>query len=226
MTNKNMPSETIERYLRQELSAKELSDFTFQMVMNPSLRKEVEANRTVFKTLQTTPAAAGTSTANSNNNKRIILAIAGALLLAIAAFVYFQKAAPTGNTIPPAELILPEHPPANVPIAQAFTPNQFIEDAMLTRDLPQGKFNLLVDGKMLRFSGISLTKNKEAIVTIYNNQQADFVEERFVFAKKIATDSRGIIDIAIENPLTPGLYYFDYAIDGSSVYLGKFEINN
>ena len=46
----NTSRDIIERYLRQELSPQELSDFTFQLVMNPSLRQEVEATRQVFKT--------------------------------------------------------------------------------------------------------------------------------------------------------------------------------
>ena len=47
--------ESIERYLRDEMNEEELRNFTFQMVMNPDLRKEIEEVRTIFKTFRTQP---------------------------------------------------------------------------------------------------------------------------------------------------------------------------
>ena len=226
---KNISNETIERYLRNELSAGELSDFTFQMVMNPALRKEVEATRTLFKTLQTAaPPSSLTSAPPSGGYGLITVAIAGILLLAIAAFFVFRNSDAAENFVPPTELIQPAEMPANVPIAEAFIRNEFIENAMDMRDLETGKrvarFAVTAEGNALHFSGNFIGKIKEAKATIWNNQKADFVEERFVFAKKMDIPTDGKVDFKVKNTLAQGVYYFEIRIDGKVGQVGRFEV--
>ena len=222
----NVSNETIERYLRNELSAGELSDFTFQMVMNPTLRKEVEATRTLFKTLQTAAAPSSLTSAPPSGGYRLItVAIAGILLLAIAAFFVFRN---SGSFVPPTELIRPAEMPANVPIAEAFIRNEFIENAMDMRDLEIGKriadFKVIAEGSVLHFSGHFVGQIRESKITIWNNQKADFVEERFVFAKKMDIPENGWIDFKIKNTLSQGVYYFEIRIDGRTGKVGRFEV--
>lgn len=226
---KNISNETIERYLRNELSAGELSDFTFQMVMNPALRKEVEATRTLFKTLQTTAAPSSiTSAPSSGGHQLTIAAVVGLLALAIAAFFIFRNNDAADNFVPPTELIQPAETPANVPIAEAFIRNEFIENAMDMRDLEMGKrvaeFKVNAEGNALRFSGNFIGKIKEAKATIWNNQKADFVENRFVFAKKMEIPTDGKVDFKIKNTLSPGVYYFEVRIDRMVGKVGRFEV--
>lgn len=222
---KNISNEAIERYLRNELSAGELSDFTFQMVMNPALRKEVEATRTLFKTLQTAaPPSSLTSAPPSGGYRLITVAIAGILLLAIAAFFVFRNSDAAENFVPPTELIQPAEMPANVPIAEAFIRNEFIENAMDTRDLGASEFKVVVVNEALHFSGNFIEQVKESKITIWNNQKADFVEERFVFAKKMEIPADGKVDFKIKNTLSPGVYYFEIRIDGKVGKVGRFEV--
>lgn len=227
MTNKNMPQETIERYLRNELSANELSDFTFKMVMNPTIRKEVEATRIAFKTLQTTAAPTVTSASSTGGKKLIVLAIAGILLLSIAAFFFLQKSETIEQSTPPVELIMPTKYPANVPIAQAYIRNEFIENNMgETRGMGKrvANFEITADTKTVNFSGQFIGDIQEAQVTIWNNQKKDFVEERFVFAKKIDLPADGKVDFDVNYSLEKGLYYFVVTIDEETGKIWRFEV--
>jgi len=222
-----MPKETIERYLRNELSAGELSDFTFKMVMNPALRKEVEATRIIFKTLQTTVAPTVTSASPTGGSKLIMLAIAGILLLSIAAFFFFQKDDTPEQSTPPMELIVPKKMPANVPIAQAYIRNEFIENNIgETRGMGKrvANFEVTADEKTVNFSGQFVGDIQEAQVTIWNNQKKDFVEERFVFAKKIDLTTDGKIDFNVNYSLAKGLYYFVVTIDEETGKIWHFEV--
>lgn len=227
MANKIIPKETIERYLRNELSASELSDFTFQMVMNPSIRKEVEATRIIFKTLQTT-AAPTTSAPPSSGTKLMILAVASILILAIAGFFFFQKSVSTKNSTPDIELILPTEAPSNIPIAEAYIRNEFIETAIDLRDISVGKkvanFEVTSDGKMVNFSGLFVGNIQDAKVTVWNNQKRDFVEERFIFAKKVDLTEGERINFTINQSLAKGLYYFVVDIDDEVGKVGRFEV--
>ncbi|MFT4758506.1 MAG: hypothetical protein ACI9XO_000095 [Paraglaciecola sp.] len=225
----NISKETIEQYLRNELSAGELSDFTFQMVMNLALRKEVEATRTLFKTLQTTAVPGSiTSIPSSGGYKLTIGVIAGLLLLAIAAFFFFQNRDSVDNFIPPTELIQPYEMPANVPIAEAFIRNEFIENSMDMRDLETGKrvadFKVVANKKALDFSGNFIGEIQRAKMTIWNNQKVDFVEERFVFAKEMVILENGIVDFKVKNMLASGVYYFEIRMNGKLGKVGRFEV--
>ena len=224
----NIPNETIERYLRNELSAGELSDFTLQMVMNPVLRKEVETTRILFKTLQRTAAPSSiTSAPSSGGYKLAIVAIAG-ILLAIAAFFFFRNSDSETMETPPVELILPVEAPANVPIAEAFEANEFIENAMglrdVSRDAAVSNFEVETTNEMLHFSGNFTGEVKNVKLTTWNNQKEDFVEERFVFAKKMDVSETGTVDFKIKNTLSPGVYYFEIRIKEEVEKVGSFEV--
>jgi hypothetical protein len=224
----NVSNETIERYLRNELSAGELSDFTFQMVMNPALRKEVEATRILFKTLQTTAAPSSTTSASSSGGYKLIIVTIAGILLAIAAFFFFKNGDSKALDTPPTELILPVDPPAHVPIAAAFESNEFIENAIGLRDVSRGAivsdFKVDVKDKMLHFSGRFTDESKDAKLTIWNNQKEDFVEERFVFAKKMEVSEGGKTDFKIKNMLSPGVYYFEIRIGNTLEKVGRFDV--
>lgn len=224
----NVSNETIERYLRNELSAGELSDFTFQMVMNPVLRKEVETMRILFKTLQTTAAPSSITSASSSGGYKLTIAAIVGILLAIAAFFFFRNSSAEATETPPIELILPVEIPANVPIAEAFEANEFIENAMGLRDVTRAAvvadFKVETTKEMLHFSGNFTGEIKDAKLTIWNNQKEDFVEERFVFAKKMDVSETGKVDFTIKNMLSPGVYYFEIRIEDEIEKVGRFEV--
>jgi len=219
MQNK-ISTNTIERYLRNELSGKELSDFTFQLVMNPSLRQEVEETRLLFKTLQTNGISGG-----KGGNKTLLLGGIAVLLFSLAAFFVWRNSMVNEPVLPKEKLILPVEKPANVPIAAAFQPNEAIENGLGLRSNDNSRsFSVEFENGTINILGSLRNEFSELKLTIWNNQEEDYIEERFVVARKLKTSATGEINLKLNYPLEKGLYYYEIESAKTIEKLGRFEV--
>ena len=219
----NTSTEIIERYLRNDLSEGELSDFTLQMVLNPALRQEVESMRTVFKTLKTSEWSAPDTTASGSSNRLLVIAVAVLLLLLGGIFIWKGSESPADN------LILPADSPATVPVAVAFTPNEWIENGLGLRDInvennPLKMIKLVATPHKIDVRADFNPTGDKALLTIWNNQKEDFAEERFVVAKSFEIPANGQLNFSISHPLHKGLYYYQIEIQEQIVKVDRFEV--
>ena len=214
-------NETIERYLRNELSSEELSEFTLQMVMNPNLRTEVEAMRMIFNTFRTTEVP--TNTPSTSKAKLFFYLIIGFLSIGILGYFYFSKT---------TEKVEPQIKEAQInrPIATAFEPIEYFETfvtaqhrGVVSIDLSTPKNETmfeLVNGKVnLNFTGN--TKENVVLLTIWSNDLADFENDRPVFKQEIQVATTERFEFEKTLKLSEGLYYFTL---NEEAYFGKFLV--
>ena len=225
----------IERYLRHQMNAEELSAFTLQMVMNPSLRSEVEATKVVFKTLKTTTINTAIADQPSGVNTRGIL-IAGllsAVVAAVALWIFKGNDAPVPSN---EQLILPKEAPQQVPIAQAYDVIPYFETALQSSSRAFDENNKIQlktkrssyhSGETIHFTGqVAPSARSQApyLLKIWTNQFADFEEERFLLAHELTMPSTGQLQFDLVHPLSKGLYYYTLRLNEDDQVFGKFEI--
>ena len=208
--------ESIERYLRGEMTADELKNFTFQMVMNPNLRKEIEEARTIFKTLRTQPEPK-----SSFWQSWIFLSL---LVLSIAFGSYY-----VWNLNSVSDDTTPVESPTR-PIAEAgkFKPNETLEGftgALRTEgiqilqqpDLENfiSKNNQFVFELKIKLTGDEILNN--LLLSVWTNREEDYVNDNSVLLKELTVSGKNTIEFREALNLSEGLYYFILAYENDKL---------
>ncbi|MCR9285826.1 MAG: hypothetical protein NXI23_00405 [Bacteroidetes bacterium] len=223
----NNKQETIERYLRQEMDGKELQNFTFQMVMDPSLRKEIEQTRKIFKTLRTHP---NPSVKQGNNWLLIgllaIVTIGGAYLF-YANFIQ-DKAEESQRS-------------EERPIAQSdpFQPNLYFED-LTTRQMDfviniENEINAVFTIEKnspfnFKIKAALLGKNipNKLNLSIWSNSFEKFEADQPVFSEILEISNNNQLRFQTELNISEGLYYYIFTTSKTDepIKSGKFILQN
>lgn len=199
--------ESIERYLRGEMKEDELKNFTFQMVMNPGLRKEIEEVRTVFKTLRTQPEPK-----ISFWKSRIFLSLL-ALVFVFGTYGVWNLISGSDNKSPDENM--------SIPIAEAgtFKSNEILDDLTLSvrsegveiLQKPDLENFISKDSQFIFDLKIELSGNEllEKIrLSVWTNQQEDFENDNSILSKRLTVSDENTIEFREVLNISEGLYYY------------------
>lgn len=216
-------TESIERYLRQEMSAEELKQFTFQMVMDKNLRKEVDQMRMIFKTIRSEAPIAQASSGKW---------LYGLLLLAVVLIggLYFFSQNDTSSTPTPIEIQEPSTP-------VAYAPNAYFEELRegirsiftINKPLPNATYYSDNDGRIAFELNTSLSGRdipNALTFEIWNNQESDFENDNFQLRESLKVAENGAITLKTDLELAPGLYYYVFSLLQTEevIKVGKFSV--
>ena len=218
--------ESIERYLHGEMKEDELKNFTFQMVMNPDLRKEIEEVRTIFKTLRTQPDS------KTSFSRGWVFYSFLALFFALGCYVMWTYLSPdsTDKT---------ESVETSRPIAETspFIPNPMFEDLNLRHsnfsvqltEQPNSE-NLIPNNARFNFTlkaqlgGVEIPKI--LLLSIWTNNPDDFKNDNPILSENVEISNQNLIEFNKELNISEGLYYFILTHKDEPVGSGKFEIRH
>ena len=221
-------TESIERYLRQEMSPEELKQFTFQMVMDKKLREEVEQMRMVFKTIRSQDGSP------KSGAGKWIYAVAFLAVLLVGSLYLLNS----------EETVIPEKEEMETtivqrPIAKANEPNEFMEN-LITGVRKDFDFTVINEPLKNTLSlnaqndvSINLNVNlngkhfpKTLILEVYDNQEGAYKNEEFLLKENVSVSENGKISFEKDLRLPLGLYYYLLILPqtGDLVKGGKFYV--
>jgi hypothetical protein len=224
----NNKQETIERYLRQEMGEEELKNFTFQMVMNPSLRKEIEDTRKIFKTLRTQQPPVVKSTTNW-----FAIGISALVIIGCLYFLFSKN----NTEITPDKNQDIQQKITPIAATDLFLPNTYFED-LTTRQMD---FQLNIENETAQEFAIdinevfdfqlkcNLTGNrvpKQLLLTLWSNKMEDFENDESIFSEIVQVSSENRIDFQKDLNLGEGLFYYIFTLPQTDepISSGKFTI--